>query len=85
MVVVMEEEGGGGRWRWHLSKTNREAKQWQVTRHRVDSRFLSVSALLLLSAHALLFLRGLSSSCRMLRALPLLSRRALVCGALEPL
>jgi hypothetical protein len=48
VVVVEEEEGGGGRWRRHLSQTDREAKQRQVTRHRVDSRFLSVSALLLL-------------------------------------
>ena len=52
----------------------------RLTRHRVDSRFLSGSALLLLSAKAQLFLRGVSSSCRMLRALPLLSRRALCFG-----
>ena len=68
-----------------LSKTDRKAKQRQVTRHRVDSRFVSGSTLLLFSAHAFLFLRGLSSSCRKLRALPLLSRLVHVCGALEPL
>jgi hypothetical protein len=69
----------------HLSKLYREAKQWQVSRQRVDSRFFSGSVLLLFSTHAFLFLRGLSCSCRMLLALPLHSRCALVCGALEPL